>query len=371
MKIFIEPNDVLMFRDGRPFSGGDDHFARGVFPPPPSTFYGALRSKILSVKYPQYDSFALGDIPDTVAREIGTPSSKGSLAITNFLLGKRDGRIRPIFPIPKDMVKIKGSDDGKFFVLTPDERLKNVIRSNFPSDILNPLWLKIDQPIEDVSGFLSLEQFEKYLSGDVPSEIINNKAIYEKEERTGIGKDRIRRATKIGALYNVEYFRLNENTGFIIEMAGVEGFPKEGLLRLGGDHRSAFYHEAEFSMPDKEEIKKRVGDRKQFKIVLLTPAIFNNGWMPEWINADSYEGYINTLRVRLISAAIGRSISIGGFDIVKKKPKEMKKAVPAGSVYYFELKGGNIENVFRTLWLKSISDEKKQEGFGTTIIGGC
>ncbi|MFN3533317.1 MAG: type III-B CRISPR module-associated Cmr3 family protein, partial [Candidatus Brocadia sp.] len=32
MKIFIEPNDVLMFRDGKPFSGGDDHYARSTFP---------------------------------------------------------------------------------------------------------------------------------------------------------------------------------------------------------------------------------------------------------------------------------------------------------------------------------------------------
>jgi CRISPR-associated protein Cmr3 len=32
-----------------------------------------------------------------------------------------------------------------------------------------------------------------------------------------------------------------------------------------------------------------------------------------------------------------RSVSIGGWNMAKNQPKPMRKAVPAGSVYYFRL----------------------------------
>lgn len=40
----MEAFDTLFFRDGKPFSMGDDVWANGVFPPYPSTLYGALRA---------------------------------------------------------------------------------------------------------------------------------------------------------------------------------------------------------------------------------------------------------------------------------------------------------------------------------------
>jgi CRISPR/Cas system CMR-associated protein Cmr3 (group 5 of RAMP superfamily) len=42
----IRPQDVWLFRDGKPFSGGEDHAATGIFPPTPFTVQGALRQII-------------------------------------------------------------------------------------------------------------------------------------------------------------------------------------------------------------------------------------------------------------------------------------------------------------------------------------
>lgn len=371
MKIFIEPNDVLMFRDGKPFSGGDDHYARGAFPPSPATFYGALRSKILSEKYPQYESFKDGNIPEGVKKEIGTPSEHGSLTLNNFLLARRiDGAIHPIFPVPEDVVKIKGNDEKNVFLLKPEESLNNKIICNFPFASLTPLWLKTESPIEEVNGFLSLQAMSAYLCGNVPDEIMKSEHLYKKDERVGIKKDRTRKAAATGALYSVEYFRFAKDIGFAVELGGAEKFPPEGLLRLGGDHRSAFYQESSFILPDKEKVKNKIKDTGQFKIVFLTPAIFEKGWMPDWIDAGSGIGTLNNITLKLISAALGKPVHIGGFDLVKKAPKDMKKAVSAGSVFYFQLKNGSIDEVFDTFWLKSISTEKQNEGFGITIIGG-
>src|SRR3990167_1901978 len=371
MKIFIEPNDVLMFRDGKPFSGGDDHYARGAFPPPPSTFYGAIRSKILSEKYPQYESFKDGNVPEDVKNEIGTPSEHGSLTLNNFLLARRiHGAIQPIFPVPRDIVKIKGIEEKKLFLLKPDESLNNKINCNFPFASLTPLWLKTESPIEEVNGFLSLQAMSTYLGGNVPNEIVKSEVLYQKDERVGIKKHRTTKAAEAGALYSVEYFRFKEDVGFAVELAGVEKFPPEGLLRLGGDQRSAFYRESLFSLPDVEMVKNKIKNTGQFKVVFLTPAIFDKGWMPDWIDRKSGIGTVNNITLKLISAALGKPVHIGGFDLVKKTPKDMKKAVSTGSVFYFQLKKGSIDEVFNIFWLKSISDEKQNEGFGITIIGG-
>ncbi|OOP55638.1 MAG: type III-B CRISPR module-associated protein Cmr3 [Candidatus Brocadia carolinensis] len=338
MKIFIEPNDVLMFRDGKPFSGGDDHYARGTFPPSPSTFYGALRSKILSEKYPQYESFKDGNVPEGVKKEIGTPSEQGSLTLQHFSLAKRvDGAIHPIFPVPKDVVKIKGMDEKIVFILKPEESLNNKISCNFPFASLVPLWLKTEIPIEEVNGFLSLQAMSAYLCGNVPDEIMKSDRLYKKDERVGIKKDRTRKAAATGALYSVEYFRFAKEIGFAVELGGVEKFPQEGLLRLGGDHRSAFYQESSFSLPDKGKVKNKIKDTGQFKIVFLTPAIFDKGWLPDWIDTESGIGTVNNITLKLISAALDKPVHIGGFDIVKKTPKDMKKAVSAGSVFFFSI----------------------------------
>jgi len=40
----ITPLDIVFFRDGKPFSWGEETWAGGIFPPYPSTIYGALRT---------------------------------------------------------------------------------------------------------------------------------------------------------------------------------------------------------------------------------------------------------------------------------------------------------------------------------------
>lgn len=374
MRLFIEPNDILMFRDGKPFSGGDDHFARGTFPPPPSTFYGALRSHILSTAWPEYGKFASEHdlIPDHVKIEIGTPTSNGALTIGQFGIAKRERDcIEQYFPMPKDVAKEKGEENSNLHVLNPNDKLQGKIITDLPAG-LQHLWYPSEKALESVTGFLSHAMMSEYLSGNTPDKWTENKKLFETEERTGIRKNRTKRSVEEGGLYSVEYFRLNDNVGFTVEVEGTQLLPHEsGMLRLGGDNRTAFYSKAIWTDIPDETIKKKISDTDRFKIVLTTPAIFTNGWLPRSIDSNTMNGNINGIAVKLISASIGKPIGIGGFDLVKGRPKDMKKAVPAGSVYYFELSSGSsVDKLFCKVWFKSISDEKAQEGFGLSLIGG-
>lgn len=60
---------------------------------------------------------------------------------------------------------------------------------------------------------------------------------------------------------------------------------------------------------------------------------------------------------------------IGGFDINKKMPKVMQKAVPAGSVYYIKVETNKeAKELIQKLHGNSISEYKKEEGFGICYV---
>jgi len=372
MKLFIEPNDVLMFRDGKPFAGGDDHFARGSFPPPPSTIYGALRSHILSVKSGEFDTFKNdhAKISKTIIDEIGTKDSLGTLAITQYSIAKNNGtHIQQYFPMPKDIAKAKGKDDNRFYILKPNRGVNDIALTDLPPG-LHHVWHETEDALEAATGFLSEEDMVRYLMVNAPKNGVDAKDIYQTEERTGIRKNRSRRSVETGGLYSVEYFRMKEGFGFALELEGTALLPESGIMRLGGDHRSARYFKSSWKDIDIKPIKDKIANDKHFKLVLLTPAVFKQGWLPDGIDGNTGEGIINGVKLKMTGSNIGKPIGIGGFDIVKGMPKTMKKTVPAGSVYYFELKDGNVDDLFKGLWLKSISDERNKEGLGITLIGG-
>ena len=61
---------------------------------------------------------------------------------------------------------------------------------------------------------------------------------------------------------------------------------------------------------------------------------------------------------------------VGGFDIRNRRPKPTYYAVPQGSVYYFELIEGKIEDVIEKIHGKSISEKYSEQGFGISFVGG-
>ncbi len=375
MKIFIEPNDVLMFRDGKPFSGGDDHFARGFFPPTPSTIYGAIRSHILSIKSAEFESFKKGsdNISESIREEIGTPSRSGKMKIREISIAKiEDGSIVQYFPMPRDVVKNRQREEKRLYIMSPCEKLRNVVMSDIDSN-LNYLWQPIEYALENASGYLSSMDMERYLTGEGfenNAEPIEAGKVFKTDIRTGIGRNRTKRAVEKGRLYSVEYFRLNDGFGFAVEIENTSLLPEKGIIRLGGDGRSARYFPTSWGHIPFEKIKEKISKTKRFKILLITPAIFKKGWLFDWIDEKTKEGSICGVNLRLVGACVGRPVSVGGFDLAKNLPKVMKRAVPAGSVYYFELKEGKVDSLFDNLWLNSISDEKSEEGFGIILIGG-
>ena len=392
--IFIEPLDVLLFRESKPFSGGEDHLARSIFPPPPSTVYAAIRSHLLSHHFGRFEAFKEGrDVPPDLAREIGSPTHFGSLELRRLLVARKcesvDAHpqaipVELLYPMPSDVVEVKGTKPVQHALLKPADEFP--VQTNLPPG-LRHLWLAKDVHLEAVTGWLTEKGMQRYLDDDAHSsdsffaagEVIAGnqigEVIFTREERTGIARDRARRSVREGLLYSVEYLRLRRGIGFFAEFEGTVLLPDSGLINLGGDRRPAHYQPAQVSDLSLEKIARRIQERRRFKLVLATPALFEHGWRPKWIDEHTLEGSRGSVRVRLVAVALGKPVGIGGFDLVKQFPKPVHRFAPAGSVYFFELLEGDADAVIQTFHEKSVSEDSEtfpetaRQGFGHSVIG--
>jgi len=352
MIIKIDALDTLFFRDGKPFTMGEDTWANGVFPPYPSVIYGALRSA--------YFSHHLNELKKANNEDDPTRNLK----IKGFyILADNDVYL----PLPNDCVREKSSKDDSVSVLTMHE-LKN-IKSSCPTQHA----LKSEEVVENVDGgLISKNSFKEYLKCAKGSfySILKVADRVLPEPKIGIGINGESGTSEEGKLYRVDMRRLEnkrwKSLSLIIDFEGLD-LPEKGMMKLGGEGKAVSYKQFE---PVYLSIDNFNSDGNKFKLYLSTPAIFKEGWLPKWIDEQTLIGKYKGLELKLLTASIGKPISIGGFDMQKRKPKPMRKAVPAGSVYYFEIINGDIQQAFEIFNQSAISEFYQEQGFGIAYVGG-
>ncbi len=375
MIININPVDVLFFRDSRPFGRGSEHFTKSIFPPSPQTLYGALRTKVLEDLGCDYEQYKNGNFvfsnTDSVNRigiekikeEVGTVSKPGSFTLKGPFLFCKNNTI--YLKLPADIKRVS----EKFMVLQPFNWSDFNVQTDL--ELLNKFpHINIDEPIKDEEGFISLKEFTKYLLCEEISEVKNQKDIFNFEMRTGIGVDSEVNITKEGLLYTMGFVRLNKNWSLCAKIENLSALAESGFIKFGGANRICEYSKLsedpfKFYYAEIDKIKSLIKENKKFKIVLLTPALFDKGWIP-----GGFEMQKGNVRIKLISATIGRPDNISGWDLAKKKAKPLRRLVPAGSVYYFELLEGGVDELFKEMNFVNFSDENQNFGFGTILVGG-
>jgi CRISPR-associated protein Cmr3 len=150
MIIQVDPLDTLFFRDGKPFSMGNDSWANSVFPPYPSVIYGALRSTYFSE---HIHKLKMANTPEDPTKNLKITGIYFSIHNEIYL------------PLPFDCVQEKDSPDENAFCL-PLVSQQNVKTSS-------PVhhYLKSKTPVKKIKrGLLPINSLKKYLS-DTISEI--------------------------------------------------------------------------------------------------------------------------------------------------------------------------------------------------------
>ncbi|MCG8331774.1 MAG: type III-B CRISPR module-associated protein Cmr3 [Chitinophagales bacterium] len=360
MIIRIKALDTLFFRDGKPFNMADESWATGIFPPPPSVLYGALRSAFLSQKGFNSNNIKISE----------------NLKIRNLFFEQENinnGSLKRIHWAPYDLSATDLGNKIKQKIHLLHLRMSKNINSQkykfkyqlFPPEKKEGVFLNVDTvggPEYLVTGFE--ESYVK--TGNLPKSLIQLSKVITTEPKVGIGRNNYTHVSDESALYRVGMQRLAGNQyrlNIIIDFDGLDLAPS-GVLKIGGEGKSAFYkiyHDRSIQIPF-PTLEKDI-----FKLYLATPALFENGWRPSWLSQDGSGNY-KGIELQLLTAAIGKPIHIGGFDIRKKEPKPMLKAVPPGTVYYFKLLKGGQKELKNAFHQKCISDRRQKEGFGLAFV---
>ncbi|BBJ28678.1 type III-B CRISPR module-associated protein Cmr3 [Athalassotoga saccharophila] len=342
--IEITPLDTLFFRNTKEYTMGEETTANSIFPPMPSTIYGAIRTAYFS-EHSESFKFVNTDKDPTK-----------SLKIKGVFLKDKDGSIflqTPLdFVLPKDQ-----NDSNELFKLVLDKK-PDRFYSNFklPKLLTSPVNKKVE----------SLENSYFNITSIVTqSPLFKAENLIKYETHIGIGRNKLKTTDEEeGRLYKARMVRPNLLKSFLVDYDGLE--LTNGILKLGGEGKAAYYKEIE--IPRSIQQLFRVSELKDYlRLYLMTPAYFKKGWIPSWLD-ENFEGKYKNLHLKLITAVVGKPIMAGGYDIAKNKPKMMKKFVPAGSVYYFEVLKGDFESIKSAFQYQSISEELSSEGFGITIL---
>ncbi len=383
MKLFLQPTDTFFFRDGRPFTKGEQSEGHSIFPPLPSTILGALRSAYIA-EFGDLSRFYSGEMRET----IGTPGSlcKAIRLRGVFLANDRGSRLETFFPAALDLISRK--DERRGNGAPPSLHRLAPRRRNFASNgtIDYPLSWSTSESIEsDADGLLDMGAVSRYLRGHDTTLLLTERAtLIEREPKIGIARNRETLSSEEQMLYRIEMSRFKNNDGsygFVADYECPQSLPQRGLLKLGGEGKCFVYRNIDIALDmDRlsshiETVKAAIQSTGRFKLYFATPTIFQQGWLPSWLDRDTLAGaypigVASPISLKLITAAVGKPVPVGGWDMARGEAKPTYRAVPAGSVYHFELLDRDrIDDLISAFHYQNISDERSEEGFGLALIG--
>lgn len=396
----IEPHDPLIFRDGRPFGPTPGARAFSLPFPFPSTLAGAVRNR---AGLDGEGRFQYANDKDAL-QQLKRLKVRGP-----FLIERTDEQQNTyswLLPAPHDALLF---DDGEDHDSEQKKRydLKQIVPLVLPEKALTDLealpstctlaGLPVAEKGKATDGptYWHWEFFKRWLIN--PEQLIGShdeKEIghqgLERELRVHIAMKPERGAAQDEALFDtsgMEFTRHEKRLSDSRKLALValvdeeqERWPLQvGLGSFGSERRLVTWREEQqvassfkqelLNVP--EDIVKNIVKTKQCRLVLLTPAYFQQGFAPDWSGLARH-GVTPEVRAMVVK----RPLVVSGWDMEKREPKPSTRLAPAGSVYYLSLQGSDEDAMrawVRDLWLQCISDEQPEQfcndGFGIAVIG--
>jgi CRISPR-associated protein Cmr3 len=184
--------------------------------------------------------------------------------------------------------------------------------------------------------------------------LLSDKDLFEKEPKVGIKRDYSTHRVDLGMLYSTVPSRLRKGVKIGLRVKNIEGLsenlPQKFITKIGGEGKLCKVEILED--PKEILIPTLAPGTKKIRMLLLQPAYFEEEQASHWhppgfkkVKCDSFdcwEGCINGVKARIVSACIGRPQKVGGWDMANKRVRPMRSFVPAGSVYFVEVIEGNL-----------------------------
>jgi len=303
--INIKPTDSLFFGGGKPFNAGSDSWTDSSFLPNPSVIWGAM----FSVLYRE-------------GKVTSQKEDREKLKIKNIYLYNEE-QTTILVPAPLDI--FVDSDNNRYIA---EYRDVDFI-SNYPLSVVSDIDTQKEvKPLEN--HFIEINSiYEEYCENNADDLILYSfNEVFVQDYKIGIKIDKKTKTAEDKNLYRIDLTQFKKDWSFLIEYECDVEFKDSGVLKLGGEGKTAYYKlvDKPIGIVDYEDYKynmlDELKDREEFKVFFKTPTYFENGWKPK--------------QKGLLCANVGKPISIGGFDMETNSPKEMKKYIPMGSVYIFK-----------------------------------
>ncbi len=391
LTIAIDPCSPLVFRSGKPFGDiGQSGSAEGFEFPAPGTIAGAVRAAYAdAVSWEFKDQ---GKDKKSHRRLVESVSVEGPL----LAWFGRDHSVSLLVPKPADAFYYE--DNRRLFVqaLRPRQAKFLEERCDLPSHLMSLSRDGDVDPQKPAGGpaYWYLDQVVRWLieNGQRSTGGVGLAGpVAEVRQHVTLDADRL--AHVRGQFYESAGRDFGSTAsgnggwdppmGLVARLRVAESEQAPGKIvghmrRVGADGRQAVFRAGgEWPGPDGNLVKKLAelerGD--VFRLLLVTPAIFENGWYPKWLapNQDGYlEGEIPeaNCQVRLVAAAVDRWRPYSGWSMAEGKQRAIRRMVPAGAVYWFQLLDA-IPADWTKLWLRSVCshDSIRNDGFGLVLPG--
>lgn len=362
----IQGRDPLLFRDGRPFGTELGALnARSLPLPMPGTLAGFLRTRYGNRAGWSWDA--------------ATANRARSIRIAGPLLCRiceKAVERTVVLPAPADAVVI-GADPMAVMPLRPEPGAE--ARCNLPGG-LRPL--RVSEDVKPAQGYfywpwpLAMEWLEKADGAGqrVPPQDLRGP---ERDTRTHIKMDETLQTAEEGMLFSTESLAFGDEWSLQarLDASALSGddVPLAGVATFGGERGLAYVDDDQPAWPKPPEtLTEKLCGSKRVRLQLATPAVFDDGWKPGWLNENlcgAPPGAVG-LNLRLVSAAVKRREPVSGWDLEFGGPKAVRWLVPAGSVFFFEVEEGSADALVKT-WLQPVSDGEQQrnDGYGLALWG--
>lgn len=379
----IESIAPLVFRSGKPF--GSQASGQDIIFPLPSASAGLIRALTIEQTVGQYKNYEK-KLKDEDYQKLLSIRTQGPFLV-QFDTEKPDD-YTILLPKPANALYFEDKDTQKIHLvrLEPKELDYDVCGTDLPQGLL-PIQMKKQLKGKPKSGvaYWSLEHILAWALGKSLSfEDVERKGLQSLplDIRTHVALDDTTLSSLDGKLF--------QTAGFDLDTPAVEGGGwtkkrfgfifvspqslKSDVATFGGERRLSYLKpvntaKALQSVP--QDIVDKIKQSKGFSLTFMSPAIFEQGYLPAWVNKDTLEGQVpNTgLKVKLKAVAIDRWIPVSGWDSVVWKPKATRKAISAGAVYWFEKLNEPTDVDLNQLWFTALSDHDQDEkdGFGSVI----
>jgi CRISPR-associated protein Cmr3 len=291
--------------------------------------------------------------------------------------------------------------------LAPQKKDPSEFQSDMPNG-LETIWplanLPDGKPAKETPSFWRWKDYLDWLKSEKTDSFrkehnldkVFGLKLLTKETRIHVSIDSDTGTAKDGALFSTESLRFERKDedgklrffaiGCSCSDERLESKGKSNAsVVLGGKGRISTIKNVELAggvedIPDQipDKLLNSLGAR--IRVILLTPALFGNGFMPDG------RGPIDPQKV--VAGRCERGQFISGWDMETRSPKKARRMVPAGSVYWLDFSTSEkkqekpseqeleearkrAQEWAKEHWFKCISDDEqdRKDGFGLCVIG--